>query len=301
MGTLGIISDMDGVIYRGRNVIPGAQDFIDRLRSNDVGFVFLTNNSEQTPLDLLRKLAGLGIRGLTEQNFITSAMATAEFLASQKPNGTAYVVGGGGLSAELYKIGYSITDMAPDYVVVGKTASFGFPMMRKAAQLIDDGAKFIGTNPDMVDPVEGGTEPAAGALLASIEAATGMKPYIIGKPQLADDDLREADARRAAGGLRDDRRSDGHRHRRRPGGRHADGARALRGVDPGIDHQVSLPPDLRLTTAWQTSTQPCWRIRLLSPPVPGRARPDGHPHPVAAPDQAGCPVQTRKIPTQERL
>ncbi len=182
MGTLGIISDMDGVIYRGRNVIPGAQDFIDRLRSNDVGFVFLTNNSEQTPLDLLRKLAGLGIRGLTEQNFITSAMATAEFLTSQKPNGTAYVVGGGGLSAELYKIGYSITESAPDYVVVGKTASFNFPMMRKAAQLIDDGAKFIGTNPDMVDPVEGGTEPAAGALLASIEAATGMKPYIIGKP-----------------------------------------------------------------------------------------------------------------------
>lgn len=182
MGRLGVISDMDGVIYRGRNVIPGAQEFIDRLRDTGTGFVFLTNNSEQTPLDLLRKLDGLGIRGLTEQNFITSAMATAEFLASQKPNGTAYVIGGGGLSAELYKVGYSITDAAPDYVVVGKTASFSFPMMRKATQLIDAGAKFIGTNPDMVDPVEGGTEPAAGALLASIEAATGMRPYIVGKP-----------------------------------------------------------------------------------------------------------------------
>ncbi len=182
MSTLGVISDMDGVIYRGRNLVPGAQGFIDRLRAAGAGLVFLTNNSEQTPLDLVRKLAGLGIHDLTERNFITSAMATAEFLSSQKPHGTAYVIGGGGLSAELYKIGYSITENSPDYVVVGKTASFGFQMMRKAAQLIGDGAKFIGTNPDLVDPIEGGTEPAAGALLAAIEAATGMRPYIVGKP-----------------------------------------------------------------------------------------------------------------------
>ena len=182
MNTLGVISDMDGVIYRGKGLIPGAQQFIDRLRASGAGLVFLTNNSEQTPLDLLRKLAGLDIHGLTEANFITSAMATAEFLAAQKPNGTAYVVGGGALSAALYDVGYSITEADPDYVVVGKTASFGFPMLRKAAELIGGGAKFIGTNPDMVDPVEGGTEPAAGALLASIEAATGMRPYIVGKP-----------------------------------------------------------------------------------------------------------------------
>jgi NagD protein len=182
MSTLGVISDMDGVIYRGKSVIPGAQHFIDRLRASGAGLVFLTNNSEQTPLDLLRKLAGLDIHGLTEANFITSAMATAEFLAAQKPNGTAYVVGGGALSAALYDVGYSITEADPDYVVVGKTASFGFPMLRKAAELIGGGAKFIGTNPDMVDPVEGGTEPAAGALLASIEAATGMRPYVVGKP-----------------------------------------------------------------------------------------------------------------------
>ena len=182
MNTLGVISDMDGVIYRGTGLIPGAQQFIDRLRASGAGLVFLTNNSEQTPLDLVRKLAGLDIHGLTEANFITSAMATAQFLATQKPNGTAYVVGGGALSAALYDVGYSITDVAADYVVVGKTASFGFQMLRKAAELIGAGAKFIGTNPDMVDPVEGGTEPAAGALLASIEAATGMRPYIVGKP-----------------------------------------------------------------------------------------------------------------------
>ena len=179
---LGIISDMDGVIYRGKQAVPGAQAFIDRLRERGVGFVFLTNNSEQTPLDLVRKLAGLGFQGLTEQNFITSAMATAKFLHSQRPRGTAYVIGGGALSAELYKVGYSITDSNPDYVVVGKTSGFAFPQLRKASALIDKGARFIGTNPDLVDPVEGGTEPAAGVLLASIEAATGMKPYVVGKP-----------------------------------------------------------------------------------------------------------------------
>jgi NagD protein len=92
------------------------------------------------------------------------------------------VVGGGALSSELYKVGYSITDNNPDYVVVGKTANFAFPMMKKAVQLIGDGAKFIGTNPDMIDPVEGGIEPAAGALLAAIAAASGKAPYTIGKP-----------------------------------------------------------------------------------------------------------------------
>jgi NagD protein len=177
MGQLSVISDMDGVIYRGRQLLPGAQDFIDRMRERDVRFLFLTNNSEQTPLDLLRKLAGLGVHGLVEGNFITSAMATAQFLAGQRPGGSAFVVGGGGLSAELYKVGYSITESSPDYVVVGKTANFSFPMMTKAAQLIDGGAKFIGTNPDMVDPVEGGTEPAAGVLLAAVAAATGKAPY----------------------------------------------------------------------------------------------------------------------------
>lgn len=179
---LGIISDMDGVIYRGKQAVPGAQEFIDRLRDHGAGLVFLTNNSEQTPLDLVRKLDGLGFRGLTEQNFITSAMATAQFLHAQRPHGSAYVIGGGALSAELYRVGYSITDSDPDYVVVGKTSGFAFPALRKAAALIDHGARFIGTNPDMVDPVEGGTEPAAGVLLASIEAATGRKPYVVGKP-----------------------------------------------------------------------------------------------------------------------
>jgi NagD protein len=182
MGRLSVISDMDGVIYRGKQLIPGAQEFVAHMRDNDIPFLFLTNNSEQTPLDLVRKLHGLGIHGLTEENFITASIATAAFLDAQRPRSTAYVLGGSGLAAELYKIGYSITESDPEYVVVGKTSHFSFSTMRKAAQLIDRGAKFIGTNPDMIDPIEGGTEPAAGVILAAIEAATGRKPYIVGKP-----------------------------------------------------------------------------------------------------------------------
>lgn len=182
MGSLSVISDMDGVIYRGGRLIPGALEFITRMRERGVRFLFLTNNSEQTPLDLVRKLRGMGIDGLEEGNFITSAMATAQFVAAQKPGGSAYVVGGAGLATELHKVGYSLTESNPDYVVVGKTSAFSFPMLKKAAELIDAGAKFIGSNPDMVDPVEGGTEPAAGVLLAAIAAATGMQPYIVGKP-----------------------------------------------------------------------------------------------------------------------
>lgn len=182
MSLKNIISDMDGVIYKGRTIIPGAKDFVDRLISTQTKFLFLTNNSEQTALDLKRKLESMGIHGLKETNFITSAMATAAFLHTQKPAGTLYVIGGGGLMSELYKVGFSISENKPDYVVVGKTATFNFDMLKKAVSFIMNGAKFIGTNPDVIDPSENGFEPACGSLLAAIEIATGKKPYIIGKP-----------------------------------------------------------------------------------------------------------------------
>jgi NagD protein len=179
-----IISDMDGVIYRGKQLIPGAQAFVQRLLESKTPFLFLTNNAEQTPLDLKLKLESLGVHGLTEDNFITAAMATAMFLKAQnrKPNPTAYVVGGGGLINELYNVGFSISESNPDYVVVAKSTTFGYEQLKKAVRFIDNGAKFIGTNPDMIDPVEGGLEPAAGTFLAAISAATGKKPYIVGKP-----------------------------------------------------------------------------------------------------------------------
>ena len=177
-----IISDMDGVIYRGKQLIPGATEFVKRINDEKINFLFLTNNSEQTPIDLKRRLSALGIEGLSEENFITSAMATAIFLQMQSPGGTAYVVGGAGLVSELYKVGFSISETDPEYVVVGKTSNFNFESMKKAMNLIEHGAKFIGTNPDVIDPTEHGHEPACGSILASIEMATGKKPYIIGKP-----------------------------------------------------------------------------------------------------------------------
>ncbi|BCL75558.1 acid sugar phosphatase [Jeongeupia sp. HS-3] len=178
----GIISDMDGVIYRGKQLIPGAPAFVKRLLDAKTPFLFLTNNAEQTPLDLKLKLQHLGIVGLTEDNFITSAMATAMFLKQQKEHATVFVLGGGGLINELYNVGFSISESHPDYVVVSKTTSFSFEQLKKAVRLIDGGAKFIGTNPDMIDPIEGGYEPAAGTILAAIAAATGKQPYIVGKP-----------------------------------------------------------------------------------------------------------------------
>lgn len=179
-----IISDMDGVIYRGKQLVPGAQDFVQRLLASQIPFLFLTNNAEQTPIDLKLKLEQLGISGLTEDNFITAAMATAMFLKAQnrKPTPKAFVIGGGGLMNELYNVGFSISESNPDYVIVAKSTSFGYEQLKKAIHFIDNGAKFIGTNPDMIDPVEGGLEPAAGVILAAISAATGKKPYIVGKP-----------------------------------------------------------------------------------------------------------------------
>lgn len=177
-----IISDMDGVIYRGGELIPGADKFVETLIQNEIRFLFLTNNSEQTALDLKRKLEGLGINGVTEDNFITSAMATAKFLARQSSSKTAYIIGGGGLASELYKEGFSITEKNPEYVVVGKTNSLNFEMLKKAVTFITKGAKFIATNPDVIDPVENGIEPACGSIVAAIETATGKKPYIVGKP-----------------------------------------------------------------------------------------------------------------------
>ncbi|MFA9438716.1 HAD-IIA family hydrolase [Uliginosibacterium sp. sgz301328] len=177
-----VICDMDGVIYRGKQLIPGANDFVQRLLAAQTPFLFLTNNAEQTPLDLKIKLEQLGIQGVTTDNFITSAMATAMFLKQQKEHASAYVLGGGGLISALYNVGFSMSESNPDYVVVAKSTMFNFDQLKKAVRLIDNGAKFIGTNPDMIDPIEGGNEPAAGTILAAISAATGKKPYIVGKP-----------------------------------------------------------------------------------------------------------------------
>ncbi len=179
------ICDMDGVIYKGKNLINGADSFIHKLISSNAKFLFLTNNSEQSAQELKEKLNKLGISGLTENNFITSAIATAEFLKSQEKNKKVFVIGGSAIEEEIQKAGFILTDGTDDeafYVIVGKTKNFNYEMLKKACNLITKGAKFIATNPDIIDPIETGFEPACGSILASIESATNKKAYIIGKP-----------------------------------------------------------------------------------------------------------------------
>ena len=175
------ILDMDGVIYRGNQLIPGAREFIEQLQSGGHRFLFLTNNSQRTPRDFQRKLERMGLN-VPEEHFFTSAMATAAFLHSQKPGGTAFVIGEAGLTHALYQVGYSLTEVEPDYVVLGDTPSYDYAKIVRAVRLIMAGARFITTNPDVTGPEEEGIHPACGALAAPIERATGQQAYYVGKP-----------------------------------------------------------------------------------------------------------------------
>jgi NagD protein len=172
--------DMDGVIIRGNELIPGADAFIQRLRERGK-FLILTNNSTYTPSDLQHRLQRLGI-DLTSDHIYTSALATASFLSAQKPNGTAFVLGETGLTEALHQVGYVLTELQPDYVVLGETNSYSYGRITRAVRLILEGARFIATNPDPSGPGEGGITPAAGAIAALIQTATGVAPYFIGKP-----------------------------------------------------------------------------------------------------------------------
>jgi len=175
------VIDMDGVIYHGHRLIPGAREFVERLNAGGHRFLFLTNNSQWTPRDLRHRLSGMGI-DVDERSFHTSALATAEFLRSQKPGGSAFVIGGAGLTNALYEVGYHLTERDPDYVVVGDTRRYDYETIEHAIRMILGGAQFIATNPDLTGPSEDGIHPACGALVAPIELSTGRKPYFVGKP-----------------------------------------------------------------------------------------------------------------------
>lgn len=177
----GFLIDMDGVIYRSDDVIPGAQDFIAQLLAEQVPFRFLTNNSQRTRRDLVAKLKHMGFE-VGEQHIYTCAMATARFLAKQQPNGSAFVIGEGGLLQALHSNGYSIVDHNPDYVVVGEGRTFTFEMITHAVNLINRGAKLVATNLDPNCPTAGGMRPGCGAIVSMLESATGVKAFSVGKP-----------------------------------------------------------------------------------------------------------------------
>lgn len=175
------ICDMDGVIYHGNELLSGVREFVEWLNRNEKQFLFLTNSSERSPRELCQKLARMGLE-ISEDHFYTSALATASFLASQCPNGSAYVIGEPGLVNALYDAGFSMNDYNPDYVVMGETRSLSYEKIEHAVFLVQKGAKLIGTNSDLTGPTEKGIVPACRALISPIEKATGKDAYFIGKP-----------------------------------------------------------------------------------------------------------------------
>ena len=177
----GFICDMDGVIYHGNRLLDGVDEFVRWLDENQKKFVFLTNSPEKTPQELSMKLERMGL-SVSPDHFYTSAMATAEFLHTQMPNCTAYVIGEAALSKALYDHGIYMNDVNPDYVVIGETRTYSFEKIEKAIALVNRGAKLIGANPDTTGPTEQGIMPATGALVAPIEIATRKKAYFVGKP-----------------------------------------------------------------------------------------------------------------------
>jgi NagD protein len=178
----GYLIDMDGVLYRGSELIPGADQFIRELRARDIPFRFLTNNSQRTRRDVAAKLARMGVE-VEDEHVYTCAMATARFLAGQKPDGTAFVIGEGGLLTALHQNGYAVVDHDPDYVVVGEGRTFNLELVEAAVRMILGGAKLVATNLDPSCPTQnGGVRPGCGAMVAMLEAATGVKAFSVGKP-----------------------------------------------------------------------------------------------------------------------
>lgn len=177
----GFLIDMDGVLYRGNELIPGAAEFIRALLERETPFSFVTNNSQRSRRDVTTKLRRMGIL-IEERHVFTCAMATARFLARQHPHGTAFVIGESGLSQALHENGYSIVDSTPDYVVVGEGRNLSFELVERAVQLILDGARLVATNLDPNCPTSTGTRPGCGAIVSLLEKATGVTAFSVGKP-----------------------------------------------------------------------------------------------------------------------
>jgi NagD protein len=175
------LTDMDGVLVHEESAIPGAAEFLARLVERGRSFLVLTNNSIFTPRDLRARLLASGL-DVPESAIWTSALATAQFLADQRARGSAYVIGEAGLTTALHEVGYVLTPRNPDYVVLGETRTYSFEAITTAIRLIERGARFIATNPDVTGPSPEGPLPATGSVAALVTKATGVAPYFVGKP-----------------------------------------------------------------------------------------------------------------------
>jgi NagD protein len=175
------LTDMDGVLVHEETAIPGAAEFLARLQERGRKFLVLTNNSIFTPRDLRARLLASGL-DVPETAIWTSALATAQFLTDQRAHGSAYVIGEAGLTTALHEVGYVLTPRNPDYVVLGETRTYSFEAITTAIRLIERGARFIATNPDVTGPSPEGPMPATGSVAAMVTKATGVAPYFVGKP-----------------------------------------------------------------------------------------------------------------------
>ncbi|KJL25797.1 HAD-IIA family hydrolase [Microbacterium azadirachtae] len=175
------LTDMDGVLVHENDAIPGASELLANWERNGIPYLVLTNNSIFTARDLSARLRTSGLN-VPEERIWTSALATADFLQQQLPGGSAFVIGEAGILTALHDAGFIMTETAPDFVVVGETRNYSFEAITKAIRLINDGARFIVTNPDATGPSADGPLPATGAIAALITKATGKDPYVVGKP-----------------------------------------------------------------------------------------------------------------------
>ncbi|WP_210479930.1 HAD-IIA family hydrolase [Naasia sp. SYSU D00948] len=175
------LTDMDGVLVHENQAIPGASELIQQWTDQGAPFLVLTNNSIFTPRDLSARLRASGLI-VPEESIWTSALATADFCASQMPGGSAFVIGEAGMTTALHEAGFIMTETDPDYVVIGETRNYSFEAITKAIRLISTGSRFIATNPDATGPSPEGPLPATGAIAALISKATGKTPYVVGKP-----------------------------------------------------------------------------------------------------------------------
>lgn len=175
--------DMDGVLHHGDRVLPGALDFVSRVSGSK--HLFITNNPVLSPTQVARRLSSMGFRSITAGQILTSAQATAAWLARQKPGFHYFAVGAGGLHDALSEVGTEDRRNA-DYVVIGEGAGLDYESLTLGLNLVLGGATLVATNPDAnVDAWRDGRQlvlPGGGALVAPFEVAAGQKAIVIGKP-----------------------------------------------------------------------------------------------------------------------
>ena len=174
----GVILDLDGTVYLGKEEVPGAARFIAYLRQSGIKYLFVTNRANRTPTVVAEHLCTYGIP-CTENDVLTSAQATVQYLK----RGSAYYIGEEGLKVELEKAGMAVNEEAPDYVIVSFDRTFTYDKLKKACRLIDAGAKFIATNPDKALKTATGLTPGTGSIVAAVAAGSGAEPIMIGKPE----------------------------------------------------------------------------------------------------------------------